>query len=77
MNAGWQWRIPTQDRWGCGYVYDSNHKTEDQALKELELDIGQPVEPIKIIKFDRAIGLKKSPLLFGNPGPRPSSPAVA
>jgi len=52
MNAGWQWRIPTQDRWGCGYVYDSNHKTEDQALKELELDIGQPVEPIKIIKFD-------------------------
>ena len=51
MNAGWMWSIPTQERQGCGYVYDSSEITADQALEELEQTLGHAVKPIKHIKF--------------------------
>ncbi len=40
MNYGWMWKIPLQHRFGCGYVYDSNLLTEDNAIKELEEYLG-------------------------------------
>ena len=52
MKSGWQWNIPTQERLGCGYVYDSRFITDEQAQQELEQHWGEPIEPIKIIKFD-------------------------
>lgn len=52
LDAGWMWRIPTQDRYGCGYVYDSTVKTYDQALEELEKKLGHAVEPIKHITYN-------------------------
>ena len=49
---GWMWQIPISDRKGCGYVYDSNFISDEQAKLEIETVLGQEIDPIKIIKFD-------------------------
>jgi len=52
QSAGWMWRIPTGDRYGCGYVYDNNFISDDQAKIEIESVLGHEITPIKYIKFD-------------------------
>ena len=48
MDYGWMWKIPTQDRYGCGYVYDSNYISDDDAIKEIENYLGfEPQYPRK------------------------------
>ena len=48
MDYGWMWKIPTQDRYGCGYVYDSDYISEDDAIKEIENYLGfEPKYPRK------------------------------
>lgn len=49
---GWMWMIPTQERMGCGYVYDSNFISPDEAKLEIERVLGTEINPIKNIKFD-------------------------
>lgn len=36
MNYGWVWKIPLQHRYGCGYVFDSDYISENQAMEEIE-----------------------------------------
>jgi len=48
---GWMWQIPTQERYGCGYVYDDRFVSDEQAHKELEETTGRKIDPIKVIKF--------------------------
>jgi hypothetical protein len=52
MPNGWMWKIPTQQRYGCGYVYSDNHTSYDKAVDELIQTLGREVEPLRNIKFD-------------------------
>lgn len=52
MNSGWLWKIPLQQRHGCGYVYCDEFQSYDDSLDELKLKLKQNIEPIKHIKFD-------------------------
>ena len=49
---GWMWQIPTQERYGSGYVFSDMFTTADKAVEELEKNIGRKIEPIRHIKFE-------------------------
>jgi tryptophan halogenase len=51
MNAGWKWKIPTQTRYGNGYVFCDDFITVDQAVDEIEKDLGHTVEIARDIRF--------------------------
>ena len=51
MSSGWMWRIPTQDRFGNGYVYNDNFLTEEQAIQEAQSVFKKPIEIGKKINF--------------------------
>ena len=56
MKYGWMWKIPLQNRFGCGYVYDSSLISEQEAVAEIESMLGYaPTYPRKDkggFKFD-------------------------
>ncbi len=49
---GWMWRIPTQGRYGCGYVYSDAHTSPDAAQAEIETALGHAIEPRNDIRID-------------------------
>jgi len=52
LNSGWSWKIPTQDRIGSGYVFDSNYLSDEEAIREVSDFYGVDVEVRKSIPFD-------------------------
>ncbi|MEP1445161.1 MAG: tryptophan halogenase family protein [Paraglaciecola sp.] len=50
-SAGWIWEIGLQNRKGIGHVYSSQHTTEDQALSELQLYLGQEVNDLSSLDY--------------------------
>jgi len=50
--AGWQWKIPLQHRVGTGYVYSSEHVSDDDALKDL-MSMPGNAEPLTEPRFIR------------------------
>ena len=52
MSSGWMWRIPTQDRWGNGYVFDDRYATFESAQAEVEAVLGHPITPARKITFE-------------------------
>lgn len=59
LGSGWCWQIPTQERFGNGYVYCDKFITEEQALAEAEELYGEKLEIVKRFKF--SAGYLKTP----------------
>lgn len=52
MKYGWSWKIPVQGRFGCGYVFDSNQITDDQAKEEIDALTGIDTEIPRSFSFE-------------------------
>jgi tryptophan halogenase len=52
MDYGWVWKIPVKDRFGCGYVFDSDLITRESAIDELERYFGRTIESPKTFNFE-------------------------
>jgi tryptophan halogenase len=52
MEYGWVWKIPTQTRFGCGYAFDSDYITEEQAKEEIINTFGENVTFGKTFNYD-------------------------
>jgi len=51
LSSGWKWKIPVQERVGNGYVFNDSFITVDQAIEEVELKLGHPINVGRDIKF--------------------------
>lgn len=51
LSSGWNWRIPTQDRFGNGYVFNDEFLTEGQAIDEIQQYYDDPIEVGRSFKF--------------------------
>jgi len=59
LDSGWLWKIPTQRRYGCGYVYSDAFLTPDEAKREVEARLGRAIEVRNDIRLD--VGRLESP----------------
>lgn len=51
QNNGWMWQIPTQSRYGCGYVYCDAFCSPEDAKAEGEMALGCEIETRGDIRF--------------------------
>ena len=52
QSSGWMWQVPQMNRKGCGYNFNSNFITPEQAQQEIETTLGKKIQPIRHIKYD-------------------------
>lgn len=44
LKYGWMWKIPVEGRFGCGYVFDSDFISDEQAMEEIKERFGNDIE---------------------------------
>ena len=44
LKYGWMWKIPVEGRFGCGYVFDSDFISDEQAMDEIRERLGADIE---------------------------------
>jgi glycine/D-amino acid oxidase-like deaminating enzyme len=52
QKSGWLWSIPTQGRYGMGYVYSDQFLDPDGARAEIESVLGHEIHPRNDIRFE-------------------------
>lgn len=52
MKCGWMFNIPLQHRHGCGYVFNDNYISVDDAKKEIESYLGYEIHIQKVFDFN-------------------------
>lgn len=52
MKYGWCWVIPTQSRYGCGYTFDSNLISDQEAIEEIKEMFPDAKIPGKTFEFE-------------------------
>lgn len=52
MKYGWCWVIPTQTRIGCGYTFDGNLISDDEAIQEIKETFPNAKIPGKVFEFE-------------------------
>ena len=56
MKNGWVWKIPTQERYGNGYVFSDEFCTSEQALEEFNFFFNKKINSVaRDIKFEAGI----------------------
>ena len=55
MSSGWMWQIPLRNRWGCGYVFNDNFISLEDAIKEIETTVNQKIEVKKVFNFNPGV----------------------
>lgn len=55
MKYGWMWKIPVKNRFGCGYVFDKNQISMEDAKKEIDQFMGYEVEVPKTFSFEAGV----------------------
>jgi tryptophan halogenase len=44
LKYGWMWKIPVEGRFGCGYVFDSDFISDEEAMQEIKERFGNDIE---------------------------------
>lgn len=52
MDYGWMFSIPTYERTGNGYIFDSDYIDAETAKKEVESFLGRELNEYRVINFD-------------------------
>lgn len=52
MKYGWAWKIPVQDRYGCGYVFDSRLVSDEDAKQEVHKLCGKVTDIPRVFSFE-------------------------
>lgn len=60
LRHGWAWKIPLANRFGNGYVYDSDHVDADGAERELREHLGRLDDPAPARHLTMRVGRLRS-----------------